>query len=104
MDGALPAEYRLFFPLVPVLVVFAISLVDVGTPDSMGGRAGDSGASTASTPAPAALPPCCQKMPSRFSALPKYEIKFVGLNRGGVDYDAGNAIVGIVCSFSDQCP
>ncbi|MEI6231818.1 MAG: hypothetical protein WCT04_02110 [Planctomycetota bacterium] len=102
MSGQTPVEFRMLFPLAPVFAIMAISLIDIPQLASGAGREPASKAACCtSMPSGAA---CCQKLPSRLLALPKYSVKFAGISRGAVDYDAGHFIVVMRCTFDDLSP
>ncbi len=105
MRGKVPADYRWLFPLAPVFAV-GVSALFAGHArvNSAPNEPVHMAQKIQSAQALASVPLCCQTIPSRFSAPPKSEIKFVRVDRGGVDYDAGNALVSVVCSFTDLCP
>lgn len=106
MDGKIPAELRLLFPLAPAMAVCAIALVVMRAPASgaPSETAMPSAIKTQLVMAAPAVPPCCQPMPSRFANAPKSEVKVLRVSRDGVDYDAGNLLISISCSFTDLSP
>ncbi len=101
MNGKIPSQLRLLFPLTPVFAVFAMSVFSV--PQAAKNSPRES-AKTANSRTPllssGPVEPCCQKI-VRAEAPPKYDVKFISASRGAVDYDAGNALVAITCAFTD---
>lgn len=105
MNGTIPADFRMLFPLAPVFAVMALSLVDIPVPAQSAARDCAEDATKSSC---AVGGSCCDKMPTRRSAIaqsrPKFQVKFANLGRGGVDYDAGHQMVVLHCTFEDLCP
>ena len=97
------ANSRMFFPLAPIAAVLALSMIDVlglahGS-NSDARIAPLAAAPTSMTAHP--LNACCLKLPSRGASSPKFSVKYSGHNFNGVDYDAGNALIDINCTFDD---
>ncbi len=103
MNGNTPTHCRLLFPLMPMFAVLAMNFVDVRSP-AKGAALGSVTQQTSAAQSSQSLAPCCQKIPTRFGVLPKYQVKFATVSRGAADYDAGSQMVSVNCSFEDQCP
>ncbi len=107
MNGNVPGEYRMLFPLAPVFAVMALSLVDIPVCVQGMGRDGCECPSNRLTPTCSSKGLCCETMPTRSFLMtknrPKFSVKYVNVGRGAVDYDAGHQMVVLNCTFNDQC-
>src|SRR5438128_1299019 len=94
---------RLAFPLAAVLGAASLFFVTARVPAS-----NPFSVQTKESARPAALKApvmsaCCQRIPTRVAAPPKYSVTFHRVDAGGVDYDAGGMLVEVVCHLTDLC-
>jgi hypothetical protein len=98
MNAKFPSRIALVLPVTALLGAGAFVFLNGSAP---AGSVRQHPSSIASKPASLVLPACCQKIPSRAALFSKYAVKFQGVNAAGVDYDAGNTVLEIVCRFED---